>query len=657
MKRHALLLLATGLLGFADTAAAQPATPQPEVRHPLDPLGWNEHWRVLEILESSGRLTPKTRFTRIALSPPDKAKVLAWKPGAKTLPRQAEVRLKEGTNAVEALVDLDRGAVLDWKVRSDVQPAWLIEEFLGAPVQAVLNHPDFKAKLKARGIGTTRFLNCRAMPLGNHAEPKYAGKRVAIVRCDPVNGVRNLFVRRVEGLIAIVDVNTNEVLEISDDEVVPTTATKADYDRANLGKLRGFPTSIALSQPGGPSFTIDGHGVTWGNWSFHLRSDQRVGTQISRLTWNDGGKSRDVMYEGYLSEIFVPYMDPRRDWYTRTLLDAGEYSMGGLSGPLTPGIDCPETAAYMSGLITQDNGRPAEKDNVICVFERTTGDMSWRHADDGRPKRELVVRMVADLGNYDYVFDWVFESDGQFRVVTGATGIVAVQTSKAEDATALVNGKRDDAYGRFVDKGVIGVNHDHYFNFRLDLDIDGPVNSFLKDELKTVRLPDDHPRRSIWVSEETTLGRENDGKLSVGHGNPALWRVINPARRNHVGYPPSYQLMLGHTAHTLFSKDDVPRRRAGFIDNDLWITAYDPNERYAAGEYAVLSPPGEGLPKFAAANRPIANADIVLWPTFGMQHKVRAEDWPVMPVLWHSITVRPFDFFDRNPALDIDVKP
>tara|TARA_R110002049_G_scaffold5362_1_gene37356 strand:+ start:8072 stop:8191 length:120 start_codon:yes stop_codon:yes gene_type:complete len=36
-----------------------------------------------------------------------------------------------------------------------------------------------------------------------------------------------------------------------------------------------------------------------------------------------------------------------------------------------------------------------------------------------------------------------------------------------------------------------------------------------------------------------------------------------------------------------------------------------------------------------------------------MQHMVRAEDWPVMPVLWHSFELRPFDFFNGNPALDI----
>jgi primary-amine oxidase len=36
-----------------------------------------------------------------------------------------------------------------------------------------------------------------------------------------------------------------------------------------------------------------------------------------------------------------------------------------------------------------------------------------------------------------------------------------------------------------------------------------------------------------------------------------------------------------------------------------------------------------------------------------MHHLVRAEDWPVMPVAWYGFELRPFDFFDRNRALDL----
>jgi primary-amine oxidase len=45
--------------------------------------------------------------------------------------------------------------------------------------------------------------------------------------------------------------------------------------------------------------------------------------------------------------------------------------------------------------------------------------------------------------------------------------------------------------------------------------------------------------------------------------------------------------------------------------------------------------------------------DVVLWYTMGTTHMVRAEDWPIMPVHQMSFKLKPWNFFDRNPALDI----
>jgi primary-amine oxidase len=133
--------------------------------------------------------------------------------------------------------------------------------------------------------------------------------------------------------------------------------------------------------------------------------------------------------------------------------------------------------------------------------------------------------------------------------------------------------------------------------------------------------------------------------------------VVSPAAQNHVGYGTSYQLLPGHGVHTLLSADDYPRRRAAFIDHQLWVTPYAPDERFAAGAYPTLSRPGEGLPRWTAGNRSIEDTDIVLWYTMGMHHVPRAEDWPVMPVVWHSFELRPFDFFDGNPALRLPRVP
>ena len=48
------------------------------------------------------------------------------------------------------------------------------------------------------------------------------------------------------------------------------------------------------------------------------------------------------------------------------------------------------------------------------MFERSLGEPIWRHREgvnqtyEGRAGVELVVRMAATIGNYDYLFDWVF---------------------------------------------------------------------------------------------------------------------------------------------------------------------------------------------------------------------------------------------------------
>jgi primary-amine oxidase len=461
--------------------------------------------------------------------------------------------------------------------------------------------------------------------------------------------------------------DAREILRVVDEGAVPVPETNADYDRQAVGPLREHATPIAVEQPLGPSFVLDGHQVRWDRWSFHVRPDQRVGMIISTVRYRDGDRERPVLYQGNLSEIFVPYMDPAASWYARNFLDAGEYVAGGLGKPLARGVDCPDNAHYLDLVVVRGNGRPRDVPDVICLFERYAGDVAWRHLAqtvEGRPKRDLVVRFAAVLGNYDYIFDWVFQQDGTIRVAVGATGIAEAKVVAERSAGMLAQAGEGgaaaaapDAYGRFVDRHIVAVNHDHYFNYRLDLDVDGPVNSFEKDRLETVRLPNDHPRRSIWVVRSEIASRERDAMMNVNLKRPALWRIVNPAEHNAHGYVTSYHITPGKVVETLLTEDDWPRQRAGFIDHHLWVTPYDPDELYAAGMYPTLSKPGEGLPAYTATNRAIEGTDIVAWYTMGMHHVVRAEDWPTMPVAWNAFELRPFDFFGKNPALDLPMQP
>jgi primary-amine oxidase len=102
----------------------------------------------------------------------------------------------------------------------------------------------------------------------------------------------------------------------------------------------------------------------------------------------------------------------------------------------------------------------------------------------------------------------------------------------------------------------------------------------------------------------------------------------------------------------LLGSDDWAQRRAGFSASGLWVTAYKPSELYAAGDYPNQSSTIEGLPRFINGES-IAGTDIVAWYTMGFHHVTRPEDWPVLPTVRHSVTLRPHRFFTQNPAMDV----
>jgi primary-amine oxidase len=418
----------------------------------------------------------------------------------------------------------------------------------------------------------------------------------------------------------------------------------------------------------GPGFTLKGQEVSWQKWKFHFRLDPRRAVVVSNVRYDDAGRERSVLYQGSLSEVFVPYMDPSEGWYFLTYIDMGDYAGMELISSLEPGLDCPSNAAMFDMVAVDEQGRPRPRPRGACLFERSSGEVAWRHDSqergvvESRPRRDLVLRAVLVIGNYDYVLDWVFRQDGVIEVEAGATGVVSVKAVAARTFTSDEQGRRlaegrDDPYGRFVAEHTVAVNHDHYFAFRLDLDVDGAANSFVIDRLTTQRLAEPSPRRSVWTLESTTAKVEKEAQLHMSMEHPALWRFVNPKVRGRLGYPVSYEIRPGHNAMSLLLPEDFPQRRAGFVEHNLWVTPYRPDELFAAGDYTVQSRGGDGLPAWTAANRSIENADIVAWYTVGFHHVVRAEDWPVTPNMKHGFELRPFDFFSGNPAMDLPEKP
>jgi primary-amine oxidase len=119
-----------------------------------------------------------------------------------------------------------------------------------------------------------------------------------------------------------------------------------------------------------------------------------------------------------------------------------------------------------------------------------------------------------------------------------------------------------------------------------------------------------------------------------------------------MGYHVAYMIHPEANALPLIDPNESPMNRAAFANYHLWVTPYNKEERYAAGDYPNQSMPGQGLPQWTSDGRNIEDTDIVLWYTMGFHHVPSSEDWPVYNLGWHSVTLKPFNFFDQNPALD-----
>jgi primary-amine oxidase len=201
-----------------------------------------------------------------------------------------------------------------------------------------------------------------------------------------------------------------------------------------------------------------------------------------------------------------------------------------------------------------------------------------------------------------------------------------------------------------IGRGLVGINHDHYISFRVDIDVDGTRNRAVFDELARQALPRNNPRRSLWTVEPQRIAAE--GPLAhAAHGG--YLRIESADRNNALGNPTSYQLYPGHTDSSLLAPDDPIQARAEWSRHPIWLSRYARDEVYASGPYPNQNAAVDGLAKWTRDRERIDGEDLVLWYTVGFRHVTRAEDWPAMPTVWHSFRLRPFNFFDENPAMDV----
>lgn len=619
--------------------------------HPLESLTKEEIATAMKVLQASGKVGAETRYPVIALQEPAKAEVLAYKPGNLIARKAFIVVYERGTSTTsEAIVDCTHAALVSWKKIPGVQPPFT-EEDIKLTQQIVHADPQWQAAMRKRGITDFEHIQVDPWSAGFYHLAGEDGVRVVRALSYYNAGSVNPYARPIEGVTAYINMNDRKVFKVVDTGVVPVPKTTADFDDKSVGPLRTPPKPLQVLQPEGPSYEIRDGEVLWQNWHFRFAMHPREGLILYTLGYQDHGRMRQILYRAALSEMVVPYGDPSPAWFFRNAFDEGEYGIGHMTYPEEPGTDAPQDAQFFSALFADERGEPFEIPRAVALYERD-GGLLWKHVDEkseinqSRRARELVLQWIATVGNYEYGFNWVFHQDGTLQMDVVLTGIM--------EPKAIAVAGQHEAYGQLVTPDIEAVDHQHFFNFRLDLDVDG-ANDNSVVEMNTVSFPPgkDNPYHNAFVAKEQVLRTEQDGMRNLNMQTARVWKVVNRSVKNGVGQPVGYALIPEENAVPYAGLESSMRKRAGFLNSQLWVTPYDPAERYAAGEYVSQSHGGDGLVRWVKANRPIDGKDIVLWYTLGVTHVPRSEDWPVMPVVHTGFKLVPSGFFDRNPALDL----
>jgi primary-amine oxidase len=620
--------------------------------HPLDPLDADEIRRAAAILRRDRDVTDRWRFASIELLEPAKGVVRDWRTG-EPIDRAARVVCwnRDDGRAYKAVVSLTGDAVVSWDHQPDGQPNMTVDEVHECDV-AMRREPRVIEALARRGITDMDRVTVEAWAYGAHLLPEpYSDRRLgwADVWYRSQEG-SNPYANPVTGLHVIVDLNTMELLDVEDTGVIDEPATMGEYIPRLVGgqRLRTDVKPLEIVQPDGPSFTLEGNLLRWQKWSLRIGFNYREGLVLHTVGYEDGGRVRPVAHRLSLAEMVVPYRDPTSEHYRRTAFDIGEWGLGFMTTSLALGCDCLGEITYLDAVLHDTAGEPYTIANAICIHEEDDGVL-WKHVDDEsgaetRRMRRLVVSFHVTVGNYEYLVYWRFHQDGSIQAEVRATGIMVT--------THFAPG-RQPPYGTLVDERTYAPFHQHFLVARLDLDVDGDANTVVASHSRALPLGPDNPHGVALVQDETALRTEAEGMQDYDWATQRAWKVVNERVRNGLGGPVSYKLVPGDCFPAMLDPDSPVLRRAQVLAHTLWVTPYAPEERWPCGEFVVQSREDRGLPVWTAADRPIADTDVVLWYVFGIHHITRPEEWPVMPVDTVSFWLKPAGFFDRNPALDV----
>lgn len=604
----------------------------------LDPLTVAEINTVVRVLFDSQKATENTRFGLIELNEPMKRKFIE---NDRKLSREAYVLMYDWRKktSTEAVINIAAKKITSWKKLKEYQPpnTYLIVERIE---EIVFSDGRWEKAMSIRGIEDYAPISLwpDLAPYQKLSEKK--GKFVVSVVALNNNALSaesrylniNIDVNLTDGVVTgFID---NGIEEQSNKPLIPH---KSPHE------------NDSTFYQAGKNFKINGSQLKWENWQFRFSVNPRRGLEIYDVKYIDNGKKRSILYRASLSEIVTPYGDP--EWYSWYPSDEGDLNFANYALVPTTDYDVLPNSTFRPAITHDSKGNAKKIRRSVAIYEKY-GGLRWRHYNNSRRAKDLVLSSHFMVDNYDYVVSWLFKQNGSISVEVSLTGMINYGLNKKQRLERSELGANRSASNTLVAPGVFGPVHQHFFNFRLDFDIDGSKNTAAEVNFAMVPKKQNNPNEEWFASTSTEFKNEKQAIRSINPSSSRRWKIFNGNRTNQLGQNPSYFIIPKDNTFPLTGVNSKVQAKAGFINANLWVTLYSHKEMYAAGKFLGADYNGSGLPKWVQANRKIKNKDIVVWYTMGTTHMPRPEDWPVMPARTLSFEIMPFGFFTENPTLN-----
>ena len=337
-------------------------------------------------------------------------------------------------------MDLDADSVLSYEAIEGVQAPIMAEEFMECE-EVVKKDPRWQEGMRKRGVEDFELAMIDPWASSYTGPDDHPSKRRI---CRPLTWVRSEpgehgYARPVENLVATVDLDTMEVVDVADYGVVPLPEAPGNYEEpwifeeATSRRSSSTATTSSRSRSRSPRVrasrstgtTCSGRSGTCASASRRARASSCT----SRLRRRRHAAA-DHPPRG-LAEMYVPYGDPAPTHRIKNVFDQGEYGIGWLANPLTLGCDCVGHIQYFDAIVNDQDGNPVTIENAICMHEEDAG-IAWKHTDfrtekvEVRRLRRLVVSTIVTVGNYEYGYFWYLYNDGTIEYEVKLTGVLSV---------------------------------------------------------------------------------------------------------------------------------------------------------------------------------------------------------------------------------------